>query len=1605
MGQAFSLATPTAGSAGIDVPEMIDFTYEKSMGNAQFMKSIRARHEDGVVLVKALVKPYTPMSLDKYSGEIIRQRKALADIPNVLAFQRVIETETNGYLVRPFLHSSLYDRMSTRPFLEDIEKKWMAFQLLCALRDCHARDIYHGDIKAQNVLVTSWNWVYLTDFSSPYKPTMLPDDNPADFSYFFDTSGKRTCYVAPERFLPAGAPQQDDTKLTWAMDVFSAGCLIAQLFLETELFTLSQLYKYRRGEYDPAITALSVIADEEVRDMIAHMIQLDPGRRYTADQYLEFFRGKVFPEYFYSFLHEYMHMMTDVSPSAVSPNQTTANAATQKHLGEPDERIDHVFNDLDKIMYFLNTSASHSSDRGPEVSPQRRSPRLGLDQFPVHLNVANHDHVVSMDIRNFYDDGTLIFLDLVTSSMRNTTRSASRIRACDILLAFAERLTDEARLDRVLPYLVSLLTDDSDMVVIASLRSITQLVQMVKTITPINSHVFVEYLIPRIHAALKGVPNKRPPASRIVRATYASCIGALAITASRFLEMAATLQAKRTSGNAGFSGTDPEVESGNEDEEAAFDELFDNAQRQLYGLFEVHTKILIEDPDVYVRRAFLTSAPALCLFFGPVESNDILLTHLNTYLNDRDWMLKCAFFDTVVGISTLVGVTALEQFILPLLMQALADPEEFVIQSAIHALAQLASLGLLSRPKIWELIDIISRCTMHPNLWIRQTSAEFIAAACKYLSFADVRCILAPMLQPYMKVYTAPRLTEIDLLDLLKKPLSRQVYDHAVLWASNAEGSRFWKPFQRLRSFSFNALGAQAKSINTPKALAKVPRDDEDDQWVSKLKNLGMAAEDEFKLLALREFIWRFARTKARASASASAAATGLSSTVSGPLAGISKNSSLILLGSLGITPQTVFFDEAPKEEEDSGTTNLMTNGPTPMSKTTYTISDALMDASMTIDEVAKRKKSGSGPSRSASHTRMVSRDESAGPFTRSLRPHTRDNSDAASLISNRRSLKVKPSALTLLDRRDGNKTAAETGTSDTTVFGEVEGPFAPLLSNSKSGDSAALGSGPQAQASSATDAAIKVQHSYEGNDPNILKMLDTLFLQNYPYDMTDFGPFVPPIGQRRGILVAGAPGTRWRPGSRLVAMFAEHTAAINRVAVSPDHRFFVTASDDGTAKVWDTQRLERNISQRSRQTYHHAPGARIVSLCFVDGSSCFVTCASDGSVHVVRVDVTLAKADVTAATNTAAANSSASVRYGRPRQLRRYQLPSGEFAVWCDHFKQENSSVLVLATNRSRIVALDLRLMKELYVLENPVHHGMPTCFCIDRKRNWIVVGTSHGVIDLWDLRFRMRLKAWGVPGKSPIYRIGHHPTKGHGKWICVAGGTGLGEVTVWDVEKTLCREIYRIASTAPSLGSGSGSSSTGGGTSSTKEGPKGYTAWDVDQDRPEGMLGRFATSIEPPAPTDRGVRAMLVGTGVSQDGLDVKHAFLITGGSDKKLRFWDLALLDNSLVYAGLGPDEAPPRFVASSPAPGVLINTERVPREGRGGRGERDETQHGRYRAATAATSANRPARNTVISQEQQHLLRSHLDCITDVALLEHPYTMSVSVDRSGVIYVFQ
>ncbi len=1671
MGQGYSLTTLSAGAASIDVPDLADLVHEKSLGTARFMKSIRARNQHGLVFVKAFVKPYSSFNLRKYLDIIKEERNALTDIPNTLAYQRILETANGGFLARQFIHSSVYDRMSTRPFLEGIEKKWMAFQLLCALRDCHARDIFHGDIKSENVLVTSWNWLYLTDFSSSFKPTYLPEDNPADFSFYFDTSGRRTCYLAPERFISNGEDQANGG-INWAMDIFSAGCVIAELFLEGPIFTLSQLFRYRKGEVGLEHTQLNKLEDNDVRELVLHMIRLEPESRYAAEEILTFWRGKVFPEYFYGFLHQYMALLTD-SSSGRKPVSLDTNAL------ESDERIERVYADFDKISYFLGyVKQSHGQENAlPRKLPDQR--------LPLHVDVRQKPDS-NAETNAGTDKGTLVFLAVVVSSLRNTSKATARIKACDLLLAFGQKVPDEIKLDRILPYIVVLLSDNSDLVRVAALRTMTQLLATVRVVSPVNAYIFPEYIFPRLKTFMLSVAHQPSP---VIRATYASCLASLAQSSARILDLMQAIKA---------DGKLPDLAVKDWASEATFHGLFDVARVDLVSHFEDSTKALITDPDSSVRRAFLGSVSSLCVFFGSSKASDVILSHLNTYLNDQDWILKCSFIEVLVGVAAFVGIVNLERFILPLMIQSLTDPESFVIERVMRSLASMAEIGLLQKATLWQVLTIVVRFLVHPSLWIREASTQFIASCGKQLSAADKYCIALPLLQPFLRTPIL-ELLDFQILDSLKKPLPRPVLEMAMLWATKVEKGLFWR--NAIRDAVFVSPEAESGNRSVPPGRqfpSRIPssqRNEEDEQWLAKLRGLGMQVEDEVKLLAFREFIWRVAHRKPD---------------VADPdLHGTLNN--VVSLTQINVTPQNIFFDnkEPIREVEEPGS-------PRPdhpvAEERPHTIADALLDASTTIDDSTARRKSSTedpkwqdafdstkprlvakptstlnpSPSPSghssfrsnsrASSSKQLEHDRASLPKTwpnaegdleGTSGPHTRPKLSIRKGSDS--SLHHRSSAVNLLNRKDTSKASAATSTTSENAFGRLDGPLQPrpaaepsplslVVAASKSPRSKT----PQGQT---TEQAYEPNHSYSGNDRNVLRLLENHFIDNFPLELLDLGQVrraidpkspIPRVSDPFQVSTGpGIPGNAinhsepWHPSGHLLTLFNEHTAAVNCVVPSPDHAFFATSSDDGTCKIWDTTRLEKNVTPRSRQTYKHGAGAKVTALSFVENTHAFISAADDGSVHIVNVDYK--KVD-----------GGESTRYGKLSLMRAYQIPQSEdtesaarkgetaerapeYGVCIHHYRTSNSqSVLLLLTSKCRLIAVDLKTMRMLYTMTNTLAHGTPTTFVIDKKHNWLLMGSSHGILDLWDLRFRLRIRSWGLKGGHRIQKLCLHPSKGKGKWVVVAAGP---EISVWDIEKAICKEVYRPESASHQASSSEALSARAATITSTKP----YEPWFPDDEPPEKLLSRFADrvseigAITDPAqvssssdphggskssrsPPGDAITALCVGYdnihNPSSPQDPVKAPFIISGGSDRRLRFWDLTRPGYSSVISGIqasaddGFATPKPRYDVTHPGGQITLVSESLPSPStsaavgggqtstprRGGGSKARDASSGSPGGHSSASVGNKPPRSTIISKQQQMLLRNHLDGITDCCVLVKPYGLVVSVDRGGGVYVF-
>ena len=182
---------------------------------------------------------------------------------------------------RQFVYQSLQEKLRNKiPQLSLIEKKWLILQLLCAVSQIHSRDkdkdvdsddtYAHGDIKPENILLTSYDQVFLTDLVR-YKPTYIEEEGDdkiplTEYNRYFGEmcafgteNGNARCYLAPERFRDRDAGKADGVEyraggLQWGpakpeMDIFSTGCVIAEILSADDqpLFDLASLRAYRNS--------------------------------------------------------------------------------------------------------------------------------------------------------------------------------------------------------------------------------------------------------------------------------------------------------------------------------------------------------------------------------------------------------------------------------------------------------------------------------------------------------------------------------------------------------------------------------------------------------------------------------------------------------------------------------------------------------------------------------------------------------------------------------------------------------------------------------------------------------------------------------------------------------------------------------------------------------------------------------------------------------------------------------------------------------------------------------------------------------------------------------------------------------------------------------------------------------------------------------------------------------------------------------------------------------------------------------------------------------------------------------------------------------------
>ncbi|XP_024383874.1 serine/threonine-protein kinase VPS15 isoform X3 [Physcomitrium patens] len=1175
-------------------------------------------------------------------------------------------------------------------------------------------------------------------------------------------------------------------------------------------------------------------------------------------------------------------------------------------------------------------------------------------KIPESGNEGTHDQTQQCE-------GMVLIAALLCACLRNVKLPQARRGTIQLLKEASSYIEDDARLQHVIPYVVALLSDNAAIVRCTALQTLCDVLSLVQVFPPSDAKMFPEYILP----LLSMLPDD---SEESVRIAYAANIHKIAETANRFMMHSQEIH------EIGSLDSPINRAKGSLSERKATSTKLGSAGRlegELAHLRETIARVIQElvmgqKQTPTIRRALLQNVGPLCRFFGPKHSNDFLLPILPAFLNDRDEQLRAVFFEHIVHVCLFVGRMSLEAYLLPYLEQALNDVEETVIVNALECLAALCTHRLLRKRVLLEAIERASPLLCHPSQWVRRAAISFVAASSANLEPTDSYAFLSPILLPFLRREPASLCSEVSLLACLKPPVSREVFNRVLSdvmllqterekAAANKQGiqrtqSRRVAPILPPPEFAgvsgMNAARESKKSEREsrssrvgvsqgpPRNNAKrAPMSGSGPQLLQ--KPLTGEGEDGEKMKAMEGYLRNLSSTmqtrmlynweadnteKLQSSAIGFAAGVGAGfySNYDGSSEGIplyfvpvnEKKPDPTLSGQGG-TPQVGEVNPSFNEEWSRVFGGRQGSAPFLMATIAGTpISASLGPASSQWANVAGHSSMSSiEPSLHRSHVAMT-------------------GSSAARMLAG--SVYQGPSPISY--RKFETLRGSSRQESGEGLLATGFGSSIHSMTNSKASlasSSELLGGGKPSESNSVN--APTSEASLESGTP----LLSSSVVAE----------------------------SSWKPRGVLIAHLQEHQRAVNEVAVSSDNVFLASASDDGTVKIWDCRRLERDISFRSRLTYPLQNDGRALHVSILGGGHQVAAASSEGNIHVFTVDYV-------------ARQGNSTERYTGISDTRKLDTQEGN-AMTMQSLFNEGPSQLLYSTQRNGIHLWDLRTQTDAWVLRSKPDQGYITAVSVDPACNWLVSATSRGVLTLWDLRFQIAVNTWQhpaccpvesmcvlVPGKDTVAATSQHP------YVWVAAGRN--EVALWNAADGICHRVLRLCAdpvhpemnTVPAALSQPLSSSQSLRDTKLVGGVK-FTDYRMEE-------------LNEPPPRLPGVRALLPLSG---------GAALLTGGSDCRIRMWDRLRPDRSYHVCGptMGKSSAVQTYELRS------LNSVRIVQETPG------------TESATRPPSKN--SAKTALAAAATDNAGCHRDCILSLASAQTNQRLLISSSRDGAIKVWK
>ena len=683
---------------------------------------------------------------------------------HIVPILALVDDYKMGMIFRQYIKYDLKERMYLLPYLTYIEKVWITFQLLFTLNHINKLNLVHGDLKPENILITANLSLYISDFAS-YKPAYIKS---GDYTYYFGSNNSadmKGCYLAPERLLQDEEIDIKENIKNIKMDVFSAGAIIAELFLEKELFNFTTLLNYKKGnkEIIDIDEILIQIKNEKIRKLIYDMIKINPEERIDISNALSFFVEEICPIGIKGYIFHFNAMINTTK------------------FWKSDLIIGHIYRYWDPIWKMLHGPDSVSPKLYQHINLEIVNKIILDDPFYKYnsidsvflcddknelivdkykLNFFPQKRTLLPEIENnveLFDDKNnkeciYIIINYLLQSMQNTKYDSSILIAMEMIFNLIKSGDDIIKLQLIIPYFMNNLKKTNSLIKLHSLNYIFDLFYSIdyqKLILPVTEYnYFHNYIYPAFIRFIRDPQMILEFFNNLEKIIDLENIFLNITLKSRIMRLKQKIKEEEKDAKK------------NKEEKAIKKNLmleiykdYDNSLDEfICSINKILTDIIGNHNEVDLLILVIRNLPIILEFFGTNKSSDLNMFILNNF-NKREWRLQKEILVQIPRMLKILGRENLSAYILPCIESLISNnSDEMKIIELIKALNTFIEMGYLYPKEVAPLFNKLYHCFIHPNINIRFYIMELFKNILSKISNEDAYMYFYRTLTKYVNV-------------------------------------------------------------------------------------------------------------------------------------------------------------------------------------------------------------------------------------------------------------------------------------------------------------------------------------------------------------------------------------------------------------------------------------------------------------------------------------------------------------------------------------------------------------------------------------------------------------------------------------------------------------------------------------------------------------------------------------------------------------------------------------------------------------------------------------------------------------------------------------